>query len=155
MIEHRLDVSASYQTLVAIWASILISQVLLFGLIYLTSPELFELDPSKPMLGENPMFVLLIAVESALSLVISIIKSGDYVKQAVDEQKTEHVQTALIIGVALTTSVSLWGVFLAVAFDYQYFFIWMTVGFVATCLHFPRRSDLENASRNSVADAKA
>jgi hypothetical protein len=56
------------------------------------------------------------------------------------------VQTGLIIAVALCEASSLFGLTLAFAFDYQYFFLWIILGILGIALHFPRRSELHAAS---------
>ena len=146
MLERSPEVSVAYRTLFILWVSFAGFQIFLFLLTWISEPESFNLTASKTFLGDNALLILFISLESVYALVISIRWHSKYIKKAVAEQKPEYVQTAMIIGAALAMSVSLWGVFLALAFEYAYSFIWMIVGFVATCLHFPSRRDLEAAS---------
>lgn len=148
--EQRPDISSVYKTLLLMWSFLALTHFLFLLLIYFTKTEVFSFSLSGPLLGSNPVVVTAIAVVSLLNLVSSIVRPAHYIRLSKDEQKLEHVQTAMIIGCALAVGITLFGVFLAFAFEYQYFFVWFILGFVATCLNFPRRQDLENASIKSI-----
>jgi Na+/H+ antiporter NhaD/arsenite permease-like protein len=119
-------------------------------LTWVTKPEALKVDRSEPLLGDNPLLMLVFSIFGVYGLVRSIQLHAKYIKRSLAEKKPEYVQAALIIGAALAMSVSLLGVFLAFALEYEYSFIWMIAGFVATCLHFPRQRDLENASMRAL-----
>lgn len=150
MQNQKIDPEPAYKTLVIIWSALLASQILLLGLIYMSKPELFNFDFSQPLLGENTIVVIVVALLGLHGLFLSLKCSSKYLKLAITDQKPELVQQTLITSVALSESVSLWGVFLAFAFDYQYFFVWMIAGFLATVLHFPRQSPRNPASLSPV-----
>ncbi|HKX83638.1 MAG TPA: hypothetical protein VJL58_05395 [Pyrinomonadaceae bacterium] len=69
-----------------------------------------------------------------------------YLDQAVREQKVGLVQTAMIVGCALCESVSLFGLLLAFAFDYPYFWVLCALGIISTLFHFSTRKNIEGAS---------
>jgi len=145
MPERDADISTAYRTLLILWVAFAGFQIFLFSLAWVSKPEAFSVDRSKPLLGDYQVLIILVSVFGIYGLIRSVQLHTKYIKKAVAEKKSEFVQTALIVGAALAMSVSLWGVFLAYAIEYQYSFIWMMAGLAATCLHFPRRRDLEDA----------
>lgn len=146
MQNQKLSVEERYRMLRIIWLALLVSQLLLTVIIFFTKPEVFRFDFSKPLLGENAIIVGMFALLAISNLIMSFVLSRKYHNQAVAEQKTELVQTAMIIGCALCEAISLFGVALAFAFSYQYFFLWFALGILGTILHFPKRDNLIAAS---------
>lgn len=132
--------------LTIIWLALLVSQTMLLVVIFFAKPEVFRFDLSKSPLGENPMMTIMFAFLAISNLVLSFVFSGKYLNQAIAEQKPALVQTAMILGCALCEAVSLFGVVLAFAFSYQYFFLWFALGIIGTILHFPKRDNLIAAS---------
>lgn len=136
----------SYKTLLIIWAALLFSQFALVGMIWFARSELFKFDFTQPLLGDNAVIVGLFAMLSVSDIVISLILRKKTLERSVAEQSIHLVQTAMIIGCALSEAISLFGVMLAFAFNYQYFFLFSTLGVIGILLHFPRRSDVHAAS---------
>ena len=129
-----------------IWFAMLASQMLLLMVLFFAKPEAFQFDFSKSPLGENPMMTMMFAVLAISNLGLSFVFKRKYLNQAITEQKPALVQTAMILGCALCESISLFGLVLAFAFSYQYFFLWFALGIVGTILHFPKRENLIAAS---------
>lgn len=140
----------AYTTNVVIWAALLMSQLMFFGLIYMTKPELFRFEFTQPILGGNSVAVAAIAAIAVTSVLVSFVMRGKFLKKAVDEQNAAHVQTALVVGCAFCEAASLFGILLAFAFNYQYFFVFLALGVIGTLLHFPRRDDLHAASFKKI-----
>jgi len=136
----------SYKTLLIIWAALLISQLMFVVLIWFTKPELFKFDFTQPLLGDNAMIVGVFAMLSVSDIVIGLVLRKKTLERSVAEQSIPLVQTAMIIGCALSEAISLFGVFLAFTFNYQYFFLFSILGVGGILLHFPRRSDVHAAS---------
>ncbi|MBL8180127.1 MAG: hypothetical protein JNL64_00780 [Blastocatellia bacterium] len=136
----------SYRTLLIIWAALLFSQFMFVVLIWFSKPELFKFDFSQPLLGDNAVIVGVFAMLSFSDIVISLILRKKTLERSVAEQSIPLVQTAMIIGCALSEAISLFGVMLAFAFNYQYFFVFSILGVIGILLHFPRRSDVHAAS---------
>jgi len=149
MENHNSTPEQSYQTLFVVWAALLMSQFLLVGMAFFIKPELFKFDLSKPLLGDNSIAVIALAAISATCVVLSLVMRRRFVEQAITERKVELVQTGMIIGCALSEAVSMFGLFLAFAFNYQYFFLFSVVGVAATLLHFPNRSNVHAAGFKS------
>lgn len=140
------NAEAAYKNLLIIWAALLFSQILFVGMIWFIKPELFKFDFSQPILGDNAIVVGLLAMLSVSDLAISFILRKKTLERSVAEQSIPLVQTAMIIGCALCEAISLFGVMLAFAFNYQYFFLFSILGVIGILLHFPRRSDVHAAS---------
>lgn len=136
----------SYKTLRIIWAALLFSQFMFVVVIWFAKPELFKFDFTQPLLGDNAVIVGLFAMLSFSDIVISLILRKKTLERSVAEQSIPLVQTAMIIGCALSEAISLFGVMLAFAFNYQYFFLFSILGVIGILLHFPRRSDVHAAS---------
>ena len=140
------NVETAYQTITIVWFALLVSQVLLLVVIFFAKPEVFRFDFSKSLLGENAIMTGMFALLAISNLLMSFVLSRRYINQAIAEQKPSLVQTAMIIGCALCEGISLFGVVMAFAFGYQYFFLWFALGILGTILHFPKRDNLIAAS---------
>ena len=139
--------NAQYQTLVIIWGALLVSQFMFLVVLFVTKPQLFKFDFSKPLLdGENSVLVIALAFLGITTFLMSFVLKKKFLTQAVHEQKIELVQTAMIIGCALCEATTLFGLVLAFAVEYQYFFTWFALGILGIILHFPKRDNLFAAS---------
>jgi F0F1-type ATP synthase membrane subunit c/vacuolar-type H+-ATPase subunit K len=146
MSNQKINPEQGYQTILFVWFALLISQLMFLFVVFFIKPELFVFDMTRPLLGENTAVVLAFAALSAASVIAAIVIRNRFLAQSVAEQNIAHVQTAMIFGCALAEVVSLLGLMLAFAFDYQYFFLFSIAGIVATLLHFPRRSSVHAAA---------
>jgi F0F1-type ATP synthase membrane subunit c/vacuolar-type H+-ATPase subunit K len=140
------NVEQSYKTLVIIWFALLASQVMFLVVIFFAKPEVFRFDSAKPLLGENPALVIVFAVLAIANFALSFIMKKRSYEQAVEKQEIALVQTGLILACAFCEAISLFGMVLAFAFSYQYFFAWFALGILGIILHFPRRDDVVAAS---------
>jgi hypothetical protein len=137
----------TYKTLLLIWFALLFSQVTLLIAVFFAKPEVFRFDSSKPFFfGESPVLPLAFVVLALVNFGLSFFMKRRAFAQAVETQKVSYVQTGLIIAFAFCESISLIGVVLAIAFAYQYFFLWIAFGILGIVLHFPRRDDVMAAS---------
>ena len=133
-----------------IWSALLVAQLLFLIVLFFAKREVYNFDFSKPLLGENPIMVIALAVLGVLTFLLSFILQRKFVNQAINEQKPELVQTAMVIGCALCEATTLFGLVLAFALSYQYFFLWFALGILGTILHFPRRENLIAASFKKI-----
>lgn len=140
------NVEGQYKLLAIIWLALLASQLMFLVIVFVVRPEAFRFDLSKSPLGENPLMTLMLAVLAISNFALSFVFKRKYLNQAIGEAKPALVQTAMILGVALCESISLFGMVLAFTFSYQYFFLWFALGIAGTILHFPKRDNLIAAS---------
>ncbi|MCA1590055.1 MAG: hypothetical protein LC734_06605 [Acidobacteria bacterium] len=139
----RKPIEVKYQTLVILWLSLLLSQVIFLILIYFSKPEIYQLDAARPLLGENPLIVVAFAVMAILLVILSFVFRNQYLARSVADHDATCVQTGLVLGSALCEGSTILGVILAFAFDYQYFFLWIALGLLGILLHFPRKGTLD------------
>ena len=139
-------VKVKYETLVIIWAALLMSQVLFLLLVFFIKPELLRFDFSQPLLGSQPLVVLIFAAMAVIMFILSFVLRNQHMKRAVVDQDAGCVQTGLVLGCALSEISSILGMILAFAFDYPYFFLWIALSLIGILFHFPRRENLLAAS---------
>ncbi|HEV8593795.1 MAG TPA: hypothetical protein VGQ55_16940 [Pyrinomonadaceae bacterium] len=150
MKKEQINPADAHQILLIIWISLLISQFLFLMLVYFIKPEVLRFDLSRPLLGKDAVVVAVIGLMAVTDLVISFVMKKRYLDQAVSEQSVGLVQTAMIIGCALCESVSLFGLLLAFAFNYPYFWIFSALGIIGTLFHFPSKKNVDAASFRTV-----
>ncbi len=149
MQNQKINPEQAYQTFLIIWFALFVSQLLFLFLVFFIKPELFVFDFTKPLLDEHELVGFLIAT-SITVLLVSLAFKKKYLRQSVQRQNVGLVQTAMIVGCALSEAISLFGLLLAFAYDYQYFFLFSATGIAATVLHFPRRRYVLDASTRSL-----
>lgn len=140
------NVEAQYKTMSIVWFGLFVSQLMFLVVLFLAKPEVYKFDFSKPPLGENPVLVIALAILAVSTVSLSFVLKKKFLAQAVAEQNTAHVQTAMIVACALCEAATLFGLVLAFAVAYQFFFVWFALGIVGIILHFPKRDDLIAAS---------
>jgi len=135
-----------YQTMIAIWAALLMSQLMFVVIIFVTRPQLFRLNFSQHFFGNSMAQIIGFALAAITVVILSFAFRKKFNERAVAEQNPMLVQNGLVIGCALCEASSLFGLALAFAFDYQYFFFWIALGIFGILLHFPRKNALLAAS---------
>jgi hypothetical protein len=140
------NIEQSYKTLAMIWFALLFSQFMFLLVIFLSKPEVYRFDFSKPVLGENAAVILAFAALAITNFVLSFVMKKRSYEQAIAERQIAYVQTGLILACAFCEAITLLGMVLAIIFTYQYFFAWFVLGIAGILLHFPRRADVIAAS---------
>ncbi len=139
------SVETIYRTSAIIWFALLFSQLMLLVVLFFAKPKIFEFDFSKSLLGDT-VLVIALAVLGVSTFLLSLVLRSKLVQQAVAKQQVALVSTAMIVGCALCEATALFGLVLAFAANYQYFFLWFALGVLGTVLHFPRRENFIAAS---------
>jgi hypothetical protein len=147
-------IRVQYQTLVAIWFALLMSQVIFFVLIWFIKPELISaqyLSASSfsEILGSQPLITIVFAASALVFFLLSQVISRQHMRRAVRDRDATCIQTGLVIGCALSEIASILGVILAIAFNYPYFYLWIALGALGILMNFPRRSNLDAASTSA------
>jgi hypothetical protein len=140
--EAKPNLVAQYQTLLTVWAALLVSQVMFIVILFLIKGELFEFRFDQPVGGRNGIVTLALAIAVIACVAISFVIKRRFIERAVVEQKVELVQTGMINALALCEASSLIGLFLAFAYDYQYFFAFFALGIFGALLHIPKQEDI-------------
>lgn len=137
---------AAYTTMMTIWAALVTSQVFFPLIVFFVKPELFRFDLSKPPFGDFVVEIGFLGFISLVNLIVSFTLRKRFTDQAVSTSQIALVQTAMIIGCAMCEVVSIFGLLVAFAFEFQFFFVFSAVGIIGTLLHFPRRGDIQAVS---------
>jgi hypothetical protein len=145
MLSGDSKIDQTYRTMATIWFILLLSQFMFLGVAVLVAGEAIAAARYEPAEAENTFLVTGFAVLALTNLGLSFVFRKRAQEQAIEEQNIRYVQTGLIIACAFCESISIIGVVLAVAFHYQYFFVWIIVGIIGIFLHFPRRKHLLDA----------
>jgi hypothetical protein len=132
--------------LAILWYALLSSQLMFLVVLAFTKRDIFNFDFTEPFLGKNPPIIIMFAVLGVLTFLLSFALRKKFINQAINEQKPELVQTALIVGCALCEATTLLGLALAFAFNYGYFFLWFALGILGTVLHYPRPQNIAATS---------
>lgn len=145
------NIETQYKTLVIIWAALTASQLVFLVLVYFARPELFRFDFAQPLLGgrgsgSTGALIIGFALAAVTAVLFSFAFRNRLNERSVAEQNPAQVQTGLIIALALCEAASLFGLTLAFAFDYSYFYVWIALGILGMLLHFPKRDPLHAAS---------
>jgi len=146
------EIDQKYRTLAILWLILLFSQLLFVVVIYSSKAELFSDRSEQSSFGNESTVVFGAAFLAIANLAISFFFRRKAIEQGIAEQKPEYIQTALIIGCAFCEAISIIGLVLALVFEYQYFYLWMVVGFIGIFLHFPRRKNLVAATRPTAGN---
>jgi F0F1-type ATP synthase membrane subunit c/vacuolar-type H+-ATPase subunit K len=136
------NLAAKYQTLLILWAALLFSQIIFIVMLFFVKPNLFRFDFSQNPLEPSGPMILGFAVAALTCVGFSFAFKRRLYERAVEAQDPAQVQSGLIIALALCEASSLFGLVLAFAFDYPYFFLWFILGIVGMLLHFPKQTDL-------------
>ena len=140
---------AQYQTLLIVWAALLSTQVLFVVMLFFVKPNLFRFDFLRSPLEPSGTMILGFAVAAVTCVALSFAFKRRLYERAVEAQDPAQVRSGLIIALALCEASSLFGLVLAFAFDYPYFFLWFILGIVGMLLHFPRQTDMLAAGYKS------
>jgi F0F1-type ATP synthase membrane subunit c/vacuolar-type H+-ATPase subunit K len=116
---QKQNVEQTYRTMLIVWFALLNSQFLLLAVLYFAKPKVFGFDFSQSLLGENSAMVVGLAVLAISTFLLSLVLRKRFTNRAINEQKTELVQTGMIIGCALSESITLLGLVLAFALSYR------------------------------------
>ena len=146
MQNEKTDLNKTYQVLITIWAVILFSQFIFVLVLFVVKRELFNFDFTQPIAGREPVMTAALALLGITSFLVSFIWRARFIKRSVIEQKIGLVQSGMLVGIALSDAVTLFGLMTAFLYDYPYFFLFIGLGILGALLHFPKREDLMAAS---------
>ena len=139
------QIKVEYRTLVVFWFALLTSQVLFLVAVYFAKPALFTFDTTRSVRGNNPYVTLAFAAIAIVFFILSFVLSYQHMRRAVRDHDAGCVQTALLLGCALSEVASVLGLLLALLFNYPYFYLWIALGALGVLMHFPRKGNLDAA----------
>ena len=139
-----------YFATVIICSYVLISEFILFIVIYFSKPNLFDFEFARSLfdLKDSPI-ILVMGIFGILTFLISLALLP-ISKRLVRKQPVSVIQNSIIlavtsvIGSCLCFATSVFGLVSAFVDDNEYFFWWFILGIVGIILHFPRRKYFSN-----------
>lgn len=139
-----------YRTNLILWAAMLMSQLMLFIVLYFAKSELFNMTRAANFSnGINPV-IFVLAFLGLATFVLSFVLKARFLKFAIENRAVGLVQTGHILAYALCEATSLFGLVAAFAFNFSLFFAWFIVGIVGLLLHFPRRDSFQAAAFTGI-----
>ena len=144
--QNKPNFEVIHKNMSMIWLALFSAQVMFIIVSLVAKPELARFDLSKPILGDDGPMIIIFGALSFLLIGASFVMKSVFINKSVTEQKVELVQTAMIVACAMCEAASIFGVVLAFTYTFQYFIVFIVAGMAGMAFHFPRRSDLMNAS---------
>ena len=135
----------------AFWLGILGLNFACIFIVWSIAPDAFDVTFSKPILDDNRVFIIVIALIS-ISTLWGLRKKNQYASYVLDLRDTENLAIGYIYAPMMALSVTCWGLILAFHFEYPYSFLWCAVGLLAALFVFPRRTNYERIFRRVNAD---
>jgi predicted MFS family arabinose efflux permease len=147
--QMQADLDKRYQTLVVLWFALLMS-VAMYFIFSLIGPAINEQAGSKP----NSILVITLMAVGFLLVIISFGVKSKLLRLSVEKQDTTLVQKSLVIACALCEVSALLGLMERFLIGYRYYYFLFLFAGVGIALHFPRRTQLQNASFRNQAPLK-
>jgi divalent metal cation (Fe/Co/Zn/Cd) transporter len=133
------DFNKRYQTLLVLWFGLFMSVVMYF-VFSLVVP--LTIDQGNP---PNPTLVITLMVLGFLLVLLSFLVKSKLIERSVQTQDPGLVQKALVVACALCEVSALLGLMERFLIGYRYYYILFLFSAVGIALHFPRRTQLQNA----------
>lgn len=142
----ELDLDKRYQTVLTLWAALLMSVVMYFVFMQFIFPGL-----STPADSHGSILIAGWLGASALFVIASFFVKGKLLESSVEKQDVGLVQKAVVIACAMCEVAALLGMVAGLVFKSRVSYLLFLMAASGVGLHFPRRSQLEAASykRNS------
>ena len=132
------DVELRMRTMRTLWFALFMSIFIYYALTFIV-----ERSPTSEPNATLSLVFLALAVSTAL---ISFVIKSQLLKQAVERQQVQLVQTAYVVTWAITEVAALLGLLDFFATGNRYFFASFLIAAFGMLLHFPRREHVLNAS---------
>lgn len=133
---NQANVDARYRTIIILWVAILIS-VLSF-LIFI------NLTPVAP--AENRRLSLALNTAGVVPVALSLLLKSKILQQAIDQRRTDLVQVAYIVAMALCEMSALLGLMDHYLTGSNYYPLGFGIALLGMLLHFPQRKYVVAAS---------
>lgn len=134
------DPDKKYQTLVVLWFGLLMS-VAMYFLFSLIAPAINDQPGNRP----NSILVITLMVLGFLLVILSFVVKRKLLERSVDKQDIGLVQKSLVVACAMCEVSALLGLMERFLIGYRYYYFLFLFSAVGIALHFPRRTQLQNA----------
>jgi hypothetical protein len=134
------DLDKRYQTLVVLWFGLLMS-VAMYFLFSLIAPAINDQPGNQP----NSILVITLMVLGFLLVIVSFAVKSKLLVRSVEKQDISLVQKSLVVACAMCEVSALLGLVERFLIGYRYYYFLFLFSAVGIALHFPRRTQLQNA----------
>ena len=134
------DLDKRYQTLVVLWFGLLMS-VAMYFLVSLIAPAINDQPGNQP----NSTLVIALMVAGFLVVILSFAVKNKLLSRSIEEQDVGLVQKSLVIACAMCEVSAVLGLMERFLIGYRYYYFLFLFSAVGIALHFPRRTQLQNA----------
>lgn len=135
------DLDQRYQTMVILWAALVMSVVMFFVMALIAGA-----DSAEPNVSDTSIVSIALTGVGAFVVVLSFVVKHKLLERSVEQQNTGLVQQALVVACAMCEVAALLGVVLRFAMRDAYYYVPFIIAAVGELFHFPRKSQLLAAS---------
>lgn len=132
------DFNKRYQTLLVLWFGLFMSVVMYF-VFSLVVPLTKDQNPP------NSLLVIALMVLGFVLVLLSFVVKGKLLERSIQTQDPAFVQKALVVACALCELSGVLGLIERFLIGYRYYYFLFLFSAVGIALHFPRRTQLQNA----------
>ena len=143
------DLDKKYQTLVVLWFGLLLS-VAMYFLLSLIAPAINDQRGNQP----NSILVITLMVLGFFLVIFSFAVKSKLLARSVEKQDISLVQKSLVIACAMCEVSALLGLMERFLIGYHYYYFLFLFSAVGIALHFPQRSQLQNAGYRNQGQLK-
>ncbi|HEX3281882.1 MAG TPA: hypothetical protein VHR36_11685 [Pyrinomonadaceae bacterium] len=129
-----------YQTLMVLWFGFLMS-VAMYFLVSLIAPAINGQSGNPP----NSILVITLMVVGFIVVILSFAIKNRMLSRSVEKQDVGLVQKSLVIACAMCEVSAVLGLMERFLIGYRYYYFLFLFAAVGIGLHFPRRTQLQNA----------
>lgn len=129
--EARAAFEIKYKYSRAFWLGIAGFQVACIVLIWSIKPAAFDLMFSSPVMDDNRVYVIIVALISIWTF-CGLRKKNEFASYVLDLRDTERLTIGYLYPPMMPLSITCWGLLLALSFEYAYSFLWFAVGLLHT-----------------------
>ncbi|MEO7970336.1 MAG: hypothetical protein ABI698_03480 [bacterium] len=140
------DFNKRYQTLLVLWFGLLMSVVMYF-IFSIVAPAINDQPGTQP----NSILVITLMVLGFLLVMVSFPVKSKLLRRSVEKQDLKLVQQSLVIACAICEISALLGLLERFLIGYRYSYLLFLFSAVGIALHFPRRTQLQNAGYRNQA----
>lgn len=132
------DLDKRYQTMLILWAALLMSVVMFFVMALIAGGQSTE--------GSNvpytPVVSMVLTGVGTFMVGLSFVVKHKLLERSVEQQNIGLVQQALVVACALCEVAALLGIVLRFAMKDPYYYVVFIIAAVGEVFHFPRKSQL-------------
>jgi hypothetical protein len=142
----EVDLNKRYQTLIVLWFALLMSISMFFLFSLFVTPNI----SNQPNNSTRALLIFGLTAMGTFLVIVSFAAKNKVLERSVDKQDVGLVQKALVIACAMCEACALLGLIEHFIIGNREYYLLFVLAAGGIAFHFPRRSQLEAASFNSM-----